>query len=265
MRSSVRLLAIGCALWGSWGPAQAKRQAIFLDFRTQPTPDVRKTDPAPAVGPVRDAMLATFDSPPTMDNLRERATRGLQIPSWMTGGPVRRPASFPTSLLSSGTCSVDYRPSPRLSAGQEKRRRLLLPLVAQAACEAGLPVGLMDALVVQESRYNPLAVSPKGAVGLTQLMRGTAQGLGADRYDLLGNLRGGATYLRQQLNEFRAAHLALAAYNAGPGRVRSAHGVPNIAETRNYVASILSEWSGTVASTVSERRYQLRAASTLSF
>ena len=246
MRSSVKLLAIGCLLWGSGCIARTNRRAVFLDFQSQPTIEAAQNGSTPPIDPVRAAMLASMDSTPTQDTPRQSITEGLHIPSWMTGTSVLQPASLLAPLLSAGPCSVDYRPSARLSATQEKRRQLLLPLVARAACEAGLPVGLMDALVVQESRYNPLAISPKGAVGLTQLMRGTAQSLGANRYDLLGNLRGGATYLRQQLNEFKAPHLALAAYNAGPARVRIARGIPNITETRNYVSRILSEWSGMV-------------------
>src|SRR3546814_2976104 len=94
----------------------------------------------------------------------------------------------------------------------------------------------MDAMLIQESRYNPMALSPKGAFGLGQLMPGTAKQLGVDRYSLHGNLRGAARYLSWQLREFGRVDLALAAYNAGPGRVRSVKRVPRITETQNYVA-----------------------------
>ena len=135
-----------------------------------------------------------------------------------------------------------YRPSPVLSRGADRRRQLLYPLVKRAACEANLPVGLMDALVIQESRYNPNAISPKGAFGLGQLMPGTARQLGVDRYSLDGNLRGAARYLSWQLREFGRVDLALAAYNAGPGRVRRVQRIPRIAETQNYVRNILANW-----------------------
>jgi soluble lytic murein transglycosylase-like protein len=133
-------------------------------------------------------------------------------------------------------------PSSLLGRTAEERRRLLYPMVQQAACEAGLPIGLMDAMLLQESRYNPLAISPKGAFGLGQLMPGTALQLGVDRYDLRGNLAGAARYLRQHMDEFGQVPLALAAYNAGPGRVRRSGGVPLIAETQNYVRRILMNW-----------------------
>jgi soluble lytic murein transglycosylase-like protein len=109
-----------------------------------------------------------------------------------------------------------------------------------AAASANISPTLLAALVWQESRWNPQAVSNKGAIGLTQLMPGTARDLGVDPTDPYANLVGGARYLRQMLNEFGGdVEKALAAYNAGAGRVRNAGGVPAIAETRNYVASIV--------------------------
>jgi hypothetical protein len=112
--------------------------------------------------------------------------------------------------------------------------------VQYAAASANISPTLLAALVWQESRWHPQAVSSKGAMGLTQLMPGTARDLGVDRTDPYANLVGGARYLRQLLNQFGGdVEKALAAYNAGPGRVRSAGGVPAIAETRNYVASIV--------------------------
>jgi soluble lytic murein transglycosylase-like protein len=104
----------------------------------------------------------------------------------------------------------------------------------------GLSPALLEAVVWQESRWRPTAVSPKGAQGLAQLMPGTARELGVDPRDPVANLEGGARYLRQQLNRFGGdVERALAAYNAGPGRVTRAGGVPNIPETRAYVAAIL--------------------------
>src|SRR3546814_13201669 len=74
--------------------------------------------------------------------------------------------------FAAGDCAVKpYRPSPILGQRADRRRELLYPLVRRAACEARLPVGLIDALIMQESRYNPSALSPKGAFGLGQLMQ----------------------------------------------------------------------------------------------
>ena len=112
--------------------------------------------------------------------------------------------------------------------------------LAQAAAAANISPSLLSALVWQESRWNPSAISPKGAIGLAQLMPATARNLGVNPADPIANLNGGARYLRQLLNQFDGdVEMALAAYNAGPGRVRSSGGVPAITETRNYVASIV--------------------------
>jgi len=113
-------------------------------------------------------------------------------------------------------------------------------MLNQAAAAANISPTLLSALVWQESRWNPQAVSSKGAIGLAQLMPGTARDLGVNPADPAANLAGGARYLRYLLDEFGGnVEKALAAYNAGPGRVRNANGVPAIAETRAYVASIV--------------------------
>jgi hypothetical protein len=113
------------------------------------------------------------------------------------------------------------------------------PMVAQAAAKHGVDTRLLEALVWQESRWNPSAVSPKGAKGLGQLMPATARDLGVDPRDPAGNLDGAARYLRQQLDLFGGnVPLALAAYNAGAKRVIDAGGIPAIAETRAYVRAI---------------------------
>ena len=112
--------------------------------------------------------------------------------------------------------------------------------VAAAAERHGLDPKLLHALVVVESAYRPDAVSRVGAGGLTQLMPGTAAELGVrDRFDPLENLFGGADYLARQLVRFGDLRLALAAYNAGPGRVAQLGRVPDIRETQAYVAAVV--------------------------
>jgi hypothetical protein len=108
-----------------------------------------------------------------------------------------------------------------------------------AAIQAGVDPNLFLRLVQQESGFNPNARSPVGAQGLAQLMPATARELGVDPSDPMQNLAGGAKYFRQQIDRFQDPALALAAYNAGPSRVAKAGGIPNIAETQNYVRAIM--------------------------
>lgn len=112
--------------------------------------------------------------------------------------------------------------------------------LAKAAASSNISPLLLAALIWQESRWNAQAVSRKGAVGLAQLMPATARYLGVNPADPIANLNGGARYLRLLLDQFDGdVEKALAAYNAGAARVRSAGGIPAIAETRNYVSSIV--------------------------
>ena len=113
-----------------------------------------------------------------------------------------------------------------------------LAMARAAADKHGIPQDLFLRLVHQESRWNANAVSHAGAIGLAQLMPGTAALLRVDPKIPSQNLEGGARYLKQQFTEFGSWRLALAAYNAGPGAVKKYGGIPPFRETKNYVRII---------------------------
>lgn len=129
-------------------------------------------------------------------------------------------------------------------AGSDAVRREL----STAADAYALDPKLIEAVAWRESRFRPEARSDKGAIGVMQLMPGTARDLGVDPFDPAQNIRGGAMYLRRMLSEFGGdVRLALAAYNAGPAAVRKHGGVPPYAETQAYVSSILGRMAATGA------------------
>lgn len=156
--------------------------------------------------------------------------------------PVRVTAAAFTADPCRTMDAAEYR-----DLGSETRalRRYFHPFVRAAECRVGLPAGLLDSLILAESRYRIGAVSPAGAAGLTQLMPGTARDLGVrDRYDPLSSIQAGARYLRSMIDKFGSLHLGVAAYNAGPGSVGRARGIPLNGETPTYVARVLGRWQG---------------------
>jgi soluble lytic murein transglycosylase-like protein len=142
-----------------------------------------------------------------------------------------QPQSFTTP-----TMWDDLNPSPMFRGAY---RGPYLDMAKQAARRHNVPESLFLRLVQQESGWRADAVSPKGAIGLAQLMPGTARMLRVNPRDPRQNLEGGARYLAEQYRKFGSWRLALAAYNAGPQAVEKHGGVPPYDETRNYVRVIL--------------------------
>lgn len=102
---------------------------------------------------------------------------------------------------------------------------------------------LFQALIKIESGYNPSARSHVGAYGLGQLMPGTADYLGVDRYDPVQNLDGAVRYFLEMLDTFGTPQLAIAAYNAGPEAVRRHGGVPPYRETQGHVRKVMAAYT----------------------
>ncbi len=133
-------------------------------------------------------------------------------------------------------------PAPRRSGNSialAPRNPNVKDMVEEAAQRYDVSPALIDSVIQVESNYNPLAVSPKGAQGLMQLMPGTARRFGvAEPFDARENIQGGARYLKFLQDTFKDDRLAIAAYNAGEGAVAKYKDVPPYPETVNYVAKV---------------------------
>ena len=119
-------------------------------------------------------------------------------------------------------------------------------LLKQAAGRAGLPVELVNSVARAESSFQTKAISNKGAIGLMQLMPGTAAALNANPYDPKENAQAGAQYLADLLIKYKddphQVTKAVAAYNAGPGAVDKYNGIPPYRETINYVNRVVQQY-----------------------
>lgn len=205
-----------------------------------------------SMGKDREAQQETLSTRAELDRIQAEQLRTLEEMTAAISGPgfdstaLETHASFPASEIYPPTD-----PSPMNSRLFGEARETTEMMIVRVAGEyAGAPgvarAGLsptqwrclFQALIKQESRFSITAQSPVGAYGLTQLMPGTAADMGVDRYDVMDNLRGGARYITTQLGTFGNVPHALAAYNAGPGRVIEYGGVPPFPETQGYVRNI---------------------------
>jgi soluble lytic murein transglycosylase-like protein len=177
--------------------------------------------------------------------------------------PVRKKAALKRGSLEPILVRVAARPSLSeyaVSASPGARRSLasrggyrlntmtidLAPIIYRHATRYGVDPLLVRAVVKVESNFRPQAVSCSGAMGLMQLMPGTASYLGVrEPFDPDQNIRGGTKYLKYLLDRFSPVEVALAAYNAGPGCVSRSGGIPAIRETQHYVVKVMREYRKT--------------------
>lgn len=152
----------------------------------------------------------------------------------------------PTTRVNANIYTAQANSTTEKSSQTDKitTREQIKGLISRVSKKHGVDEKLVNALVKQESGFNPNAKSRVGAMGLMQLMPATAKGLGVTNpMDPEQNVEGGVKYLKSMLNKYNGnIILALAAYNAGPGAVDKYDGVPPYKETQNYVRSILANY-----------------------
>ena len=193
------------------------------------------------------AELVFFATGRTMSVKSHRADGESVVLTLRSGGEIVCDAA---AVARFAPDEVPY-PEPEAAAGTPavevpvQADAVLVPygeIIDKVAAEQGVNAKLVRALVQVESAYQPRARSPKGAMGLMQLMPATARQYGvADPYDPVSNIEAGIKHLKSLLQRFpKSVALALAAYNAGEGAVMRFNAIPPYAETRNYVSRILS-------------------------
>lgn len=153
--------------------------------------------------------------------------------------------SAPAGRRQSDSATTPARVPEAIPEGTVPVKDPIRAAIAEAARQHQLDPDFLASVVEAESRFNPAAVSPKGAQGLMQLMPQTALHLGVrNAFDPVENVEGGTKYLRQLLEQYHWDPIkALAAYNAGPQRVAEYGGVPPFRETRAYIARIIEDFN----------------------
>lgn len=179
------------------------------------------------------------------DTIRIYSGDGVtELPARLVSGVEVVESPAPLSVAAAPKPAPEPAPAPARAAEPELTPRELAGSVAK---KYALPDSFVASVMKAESGFNPAAVSPKGAIGLMQLMPATARELGADAANPVENSDAGARYLRDLLARYEDSPdqvvLALAAYNAGPAAVEKYHGVPPYRETREYILRVLKAWN----------------------
>lgn len=196
-------------------------------------------------GNVRDRTIKGPDFALILASLMDGADGGRGSLPPRQAGPESRKAPTAPGVKKGAYSTQNASPGAGVkNKGMVRRSEVsgagLEAMVDRVAVKYGIAPELLNAVVRVESDYNPLAVSGAGAMGLMQLMPGTARSLGVKNpFDPLENLEGGARYLKAMFERFNGdLNLALAAYNAGPGAVEKYGGVPPYRETVSYLKKI---------------------------
>ncbi|MCF8039603.1 MAG: lytic transglycosylase domain-containing protein [Desulfohalobiaceae bacterium] len=164
----------------------------------------------------------------------------LSLPSQIQAGTIYYFEDKDGVLHFTDMPTADHRPFLTFDPDHHTDREEILALVRESSRRHALDPKLVQAVLAVESNYDPQARSQKGAEGLMQIMPATQKELGLiDPYDPAANIEAGVRYLKMMLDRHQSLELALAAYNAGPGRVEQYQGVPPFPETRRYIKKVL--------------------------
>lgn len=220
-------------------------EAVFM---RQLVSSMRKAGEALGSGEMGEAEKMSMDM--AWDGLASQMAKAggigiaKMVEPWLAGNPEllrTLPRETPRLDGVASPFGVSADTATRAYRGASRQDISLDALVDKASAATGVDSSLIRGVIQAESAGNPRAQSPKGAIGLMQLMPSTAAELGVDPRDPAQNVMGGARYLASLLRRYDGDEkLALAGYNAGPGAVDRHGGVPPYKETRNYVTSVLA-------------------------
>lgn len=193
----------------------------------------------------RSVALSQFSAGSSIDVIEKRIQQLESTIQAVNGQKTASPVSAPTPAFKAFLGQKTPPPKVQPLTGTAKERfETVQPMVQQYAAQYGVDAQLINAVIQQESGFNPNAVSSAGAQGLMQLMPSTAKGLGVkNAFDPAENLQGGIRHLSGLMEKYHGnVALALAAYNAGGGTVDKFNGIPPYKETQQYVRKILAAY-----------------------
>jgi soluble lytic murein transglycosylase-like protein len=248
-------------VWGGTDPQQGLDcsglvQRVYADLGVDlprvAADQARQGTPVASLAQARPGDLLAFGDP--VDHIGIYAGNGQMVVAPKSGDVVKVEAVYrtPTAIRRILPDAATAATTPTAYAGSATGALAAAPaayrdLFTAAAARHGVPAGLLASVARAESGFNASAVSHAGALGLMQLMPGTARSLGVNPLDPGQAVDGAARLLAQDLRTFGSTELALAAYNAGPDAVRRYGGVPPYAETRAYVQRVLAYQNGGAA------------------